>query len=378
MRNIGLGSFLVLIILSGCTKYPPIHSDKKADKSTRELYQSIKISANKGMMVGHEDALAYGINNGVEWWADSEKCDMYAVSGEYPAVYGWDIGDIHKQENLDSIPFADMISLIKQVHEMGGINTISWHIDNPVSGASSWNKSSITRSILPEGVHHQKLLDKLDFAADFLNSCKIGSEYIPIIFRPFHEHNGDWFWWGKGNTTEQEYVALWRFVADYFKEKHDIHHLIYAYSPDRSRIPNPIDSSAYYYAYPGHDYVDILGIDNYHNVRTTENDSTNKVEIQHMVDILEYISDEAEELGKVAAFTETGFETIPDSLWFTTRILNPILSSEKAKRIAYVLMWRNGNVKHHYLSYPGHPSEQDFKNFISHPFTLTQKDLAEK
>ena len=54
---------------------------------------------------------------------------MKAITGDYPAVNGWEIGhiEIDAPYNLDSVYFTDMKRLIGEVHERGGINTISWH-----------------------------------------------------------------------------------------------------------------------------------------------------------------------------------------------------------------------------------------------------------
>jgi mannan endo-1,4-beta-mannosidase len=358
----------------GCQSYAPLSSDKNATWATKKAYHNLANISSSGIMIGYEDALAYGIG----WWDEKDMCDMYRVSGEYPAIYGWDLGDIHNTQNLDTVSFSRMIDWIKEVHLSGGINTVSWHMDNPVSGASSWDKSDIVSSILPGGSHHQNLLYKLDRSARFLKNCKIGNAYIPIIFRPFHEHNGDWFWWGKGNTTEANYIKLYQFVAHYLQNEHDIHHLIYAFSPDRSRISNVLDTSAYLYGYPGDSYVDLIGIDNYHDVRPSENASTNTQAIKNFVTSLEVVTEIALQKGKVAALTETGFEGIKDDRWFTEWILKPLLSSQKAQRIAYILFWRNRNTKHHYMAYPKHRAEKDFIQFVNDPNILTLKDIQKQ
>ena len=324
-------------------------------------------------MVGYEDALAYGVG-----WKNQDEsfCDMYQVSGHYPAVYGWDIGDIHRSVNLDTVPFDDIVSWIQEIHIHGGINTISWHMDNPVNGNSSWDNSKIAKEILPGGNYHKAFLEKLDLAAAFFKKCKIGDTYIPIIFRPFHEHNGNWFWWGRGNFEESEYIDVYRFTADYLKHHHDIHHLIYAYSPDRSRLANPTDSTGYFWGYPGDDYVDILGIDNYHDVRVHSIDSLNITGARGLRVSVEMVYKLAEERGKVAALTETGAEGIKDSQWFTKRLLEPITGSENKIKLAYVLMWRNANTKHHYMVYPGHMANKDFNLFINDPATLSLDDVG--
>ncbi len=363
--------FIFSVIIFSCTKLPNIDSDPLATKATKKLYQKMKTFSNEGVMIGYEDALAYGVG----WWDEKDKCDMFTVSGEYPAIYGWDIGDIHKSENLDSVSFDKMIAWMGEVHKKGGINTVSWHMDNPITGASSWDKSQIAKDILPGGINHQKFTEKLDLAAAFFQKCKVNNELIPILFRPFHEHNGDWFWWGKGNTSEEDYIALYRFVADYFKEKHQIHHLMYAFSPDRSRIMNPSDSLEYLYAYPGDNYVDLLGLDNYADMRISDNDSINHQSITNFVKSLEMLTDVAEQKHKISALTETGSMGIKDDDWFTTRLYDPLMSSKKAQRISYILFWRNHSIEHHFMVYPGHNAAADFRAFVNKKEILTLTDL---
>ena len=82
-----------------------------------------------------------------------------------------------------------------------------------------------------------------------------------------------------------------------------------------------------------------------------------------------------QEKGKIAAMTETGLESIPDSSWFTKKLM-PVLQYEGSK-IAYVMLWRNDNrMKHHFFSsYPGHASVPDFLKFYNEAYTLFEKDL---
>ena len=131
MRKKTIYALFIAILLASCNSLPKVDSDKSATKETRILLQKMQSLSENGIMVGYEDALAYGLDYDTEWWGDEKECDMYRVSGKHPSVYGWDIGDIHKSENLDSIPFSEMIQWIKDVHHKGGINTVSWHIDNP-------------------------------------------------------------------------------------------------------------------------------------------------------------------------------------------------------------------------------------------------------
>jgi mannan endo-1,4-beta-mannosidase len=276
--------------------------------------------------------------------------------------------------NLDSVDFKKMRGWIKDTYKRGGINTISWHLDNPVSQKSAWDTVQSVIHILPRGFAHASYIEELDALADFLKSCKVGFTKVPIIFRPFHEHNGGWFWWGKGNCTEQEYIQLWRYTVNYLKNEKDLHHLIYVFSPDRSRINLDSAKASYLYAYPGDDYVDVLGLDNYMDVGIPWNKKTSEEQKVDLIKILRTVSELASEKNKIAALTETGQEGLTNKEWFTQVILNPLKENSDIK-LAYFLLWRNANVKHHYAPYVGHPVTQDFIKFFNDPYTLFEADI---
>ncbi|MBK6282145.1 MAG: hypothetical protein IPF54_05280 [Draconibacterium sp.] len=91
-----------------------------------------------------------------------------------------------------------------------------------------------------------------------LNLKTEDGKYIPILFRPFHEHTGSWFWWGKDLCSVEEYKVLWRFTVSYLQNEKNIHHLIYTYSTDRFKT-----AGEYLERYPGDDIIDVLGFDLY-------------------------------------------------------------------------------------------------------------------
>ncbi len=117
--------------------------------------------------------------------------------------------------------------------------------------------TSAVKHILKGGKEHEKFITWVDKVANFALSLKSGmwGKKIPIIFRPFHEHTGKWFWWGDGNCTADEYKALWRMTVDRLRAR-GVDNFIYAYSPDNFK-----SKEHYLDFYPGHDYVDILGHD---------------------------------------------------------------------------------------------------------------------
>jgi len=344
--------------------------DKHATPETKALFTNLIKLSQSHILVGHHEADAYGVG----WSRDAGRSDIKDVCGSHPAVHGWDLGHEGAQKNIDGVDFAAMHQWIKEVYDRGGVNTISWHVNNPVSGKGSWDTTRAVVHILPGGKYHDQYKAQLDYVATFLHACKSGSTMIPIIFRPFHEHNGNWFWWGKGNCTEQEYIQLWRFTVDYLKDEKKLNNILYAFSPDRSRMNIGQAKATYLYGYPGDDYVDILGLDNYMDVGVTWNKKSPEVQRSEFVLGLRAVSELAKEKNKCAALTETGLEGVTNAAWFTEVILNP-LKANPGIQLAYIMLWRNATIKHHYAPYTGHASVPDFLKFFEDAYTLFEDDV---
>ena len=335
--------------------------DRKPSKQIKKLHKKLFYISKKGFAIGHQDATAYGIG-----WKDVDfpneiKSDVNDVVGDFPAVYGFDIGHIElgSSINLDSISFTTMKKLIIDAHNKGGIITISWHLDNPTTDGSSWDKTSAVSDIIIGGKHREKYELWVSRLADFIKSLKVNGELIPIIFRPFHEMNGGWFWWGEGNCTAAEYKTIWQETVHLLRDTHKLNNLLYAYSPNKL---NPNDDYMKYY--PGDNYTDFLGIDIY-DFKNSED------YIKSVVLDLKLVKEIATKKNKLFAFTETGLESIPTPNWFS-EVLYPNLADTG---IAWILLWRNARKDHHYMPYKGHSSEDDFKAFEKLPKTLFLKDL---
>ena len=341
-------------------------ADPQATKETRALFLNLKNLAGKQILFGHQDDLAYGVT-----WKDwhKKRSDVKDVCGKYPAVFGWDLGDLGKSQNLDTVPFDHMKGWIKVAYRLGGLNTFSWHMDNYLTGGDAWDTGENTvASILPGGAKHGDYKAKLDLFAEFVHDLRVGfifKKEIPIVFRPFHEHTGSWFWWGQPHCTPEEYKALWRFTVQYLRDEKGLHNLLYCYSTDIFR-----DREHYLECYPGDEWVDILGLDDYH-------DLSEKGSSADMVNRLRILVSLAREKGKPAALTETGREAIPDPNWWTERLLGPIKSDPEASKISWMLVWRNARPTHHYAPYPGHPSVPDFLKFFNDPLTAFQGEYPD-
>lgn len=335
--------------------------DPDATRETKYLFYNLRQHMKDAVMFGHQDDLAYGI----DWNSEYGRSDVRAVCGDYPAVYGWDLGDIGEPSNRDGVDFEGMKFWMELGYKRGGINTASLHLDNPVSGGDAWDTEKAVPYLLPGGSHHEKFKAILDDVADFFKDIKgQDDEAVPVIFRPWHEHTGGWFWWGVRSCTRRQYIDLWRFTVEYLRDTKDVHNLLYAYSPSAY-----ISDAGYLDRYPGDDYVDIFGLDCY-SLYSSDQISTFKDQIARLNNM-------AISRNKVPALTETGFEAIPIDQWWTQYLLKPIKHDSSTMMLSYLLVWRNYNRDHHFAPYPGHSSAEDFVEFYNDPFTWFEADLPD-
>jgi mannan endo-1,4-beta-mannosidase len=372
---------LVLFVFCGCNavepmSLAPVLVDQQATSETKALFYNLSQLSQYHTLFGHQDTMAYGVywSNGV-----SGRSDVKEVTGAYPAVYGWDLGNLELAgaTNLGNIKFQDMKKWIRDSYERGGIITVSWHMSNPVTGGDAWDigHGNAVAEILPGGKYHDKYRYWLtlfaDFSSDLVAFAETEQEHlIPIVFRPFHEHNKDWFWWGKGHCSEAEFIALWRYTADYLLREKGVHNLLWAISPSEVNT-----ADEYLERYPGDEYVDIMGLNDYESFKEPYAVETAVKRIHIVVSL-------AEARGKIAALTETGYEMIPDPAWWTATLLNVLDHDQLTRKLAWVLVWRNANAhedrpNHYYAPYPGHPSANDFNEFYNCPLILFEDGLTD-
>ena len=344
--------------------------DKKATKETIALYKNLKRLLDKGIMFGHQDDVAYGVG----WQNQPGGSDIKDVTGDYPAVYGFELGrlELDHAVNLDSVPFDKMKGFIRDAYSRGGVITISWHLNNPLTGKTAWDPAPGTvPSVLPGGEKDELYKSWLDKIAAFMLDLKgKHGEYIPIIFRPFHELNGSWFWWGRKNCSPDEFKQLYRFTETYLRDQKNVHNLLYAFNTDKF-----YSKSEYLERYPGDEWVDVIGFDIYQAYNT----ATNEDFIKYAQNMLSTLDSVATEHHKIPALTEFGYSGVKDNLWLT----NTFLKAISPYKISYALAWRNAGMKsagnyEFYVSYKGHPSAENFVKFYEHDKTLFQKDISKE
>lgn len=352
----------VLIICSIVNGYGQVVNpcDKNATLQTRWLYSSLQRLVWAGVVFGHHDDLAYGVG----WRGDEGRSDVKSVTGSYPALYGWDLSGLElKHDNdINGIPFKKQRQYAEDVYDRGGINTFCWHLNNPVNGKTAWDTSQNTvMEIIAGGSHHKDYVAYLDDVAKYLNKLKgKDGEHVPVLFRPFHELTGNWFWWGRNTCSPDEFKSLWQFTINYLRNEKKLHNLLIVYSVADFR-----SKEDFMERYPGDEYVDVVGFDSY----CYNSVDQYIIALNKQLVITQLI---AAEHHKLAAIAETGYEGIPQDDWWTKALL-PTISKYP---ISYIMMWRNGNQKHFYVPYPGQNSAIDFQQMFNNRQTMFQNRIG--
>ena len=354
--------------------------DPDATPETRNLLRRLHAQEGKGILFGHQHDLSMGFTFDT---GDGKASDTLAAVGDHPAIFGWDSLVLDGDEapgDPDATPEANaevLTRMFKQADALGGVNTLTMHLPNPVTGGDFYDTSGdAVAAVLPGGARHSDLTARLDRVADAVAGARRpDGTLIPVILRPWHERNGDWFWWGAGHATDQQYVELFRFTVDYLRHERGLHNLLYAYSPNS---PLNADPGTYLAGYPGDDHVDILGYDSYDETEGGQE------WLRSVTADLAAVVGLADERGKVPAWTEFGpYEgTEPDPHWFTS-VLGALKADQNASRIAWMLTWANyghGDREHAYVPYPAHgdhpehPLLADFRVFHDDPSTVFAKE----
>lgn len=187
---------------------------------------------------------------------------LTALGGRRVSVVGFDLMELNKSKTYQ-YPFYDqgLAYLVAQA-QAGAVLTASWHARNPHTQApdsfkdrKSWHQLG---DLLKPGT-----AEATSFWADYDAQLEVLSDlqdqHVAVVFRPLHEANGDWFWWGKADpaTYRAVYLKMQRTAW-----KAGIHNVLWSYSfaaADRKGIaapetmlPRSVDVAGIDSYYPGH------------------------------------------------------------------------------------------------------------------------------
>lgn len=205
----------------------PVNSD--ASPEARELLGYLyRISGSRVLSGQHNQP---GIQPGVS--AMSEKCA--SIVGKYPAVWGNDFG--FRADGLDGINHRPaMIAEAIRQHRSGSIVTLTWHAVCPVHDEPNGWKESVwyklsdaqwNELITPGSPLNRRWTAQVDVISGFLK--QLADARVPVLWRPYHEMNGNWFWWGH-REGDRGFRALWRLMYERMTRHHHLNNLLWVWS----------------------------------------------------------------------------------------------------------------------------------------------------
>lgn len=347
--------------------------DKNASTETVALFYNLRNLGKSKTLIGQQDAFN-------SFYQNSGSSDIKKTTGNDPSILGSDFMFITDKDNPNNNWYVQQENKIiqdtKDAYAKGMINTFCWHLREPYNEKSFYSadmtseqRTDAFKSLLPGGKFNDWYKKKLEKVASVVSNLKdTNGKQIPIIFRPFHEFDGNWFWWGANYCTAEEYISVYRFTVNYLRDTKNVHNILFAFSPDNSYTT----PSSYLSRYPGDDYVDILGMDNYGDF---DNKGTSGASLANSK--LKLISDLAISKNKIAALTETGYRvtsTTPAiNNWFSTYLYDAITNNNL--QIAYVMFWSNTS-SGYYVPTPGNSNVADFQNFTLKSKIILQNNIS--
>lgn len=385
-------------------------ADPDADEETAAVYQYLKAVGESGSTIyGHmEDTVLKAGTSSLSW---SDTQDM---TGSISGIVGLDCGNLfdgfaakYNSRYGGSLPETTEGNITAAAYfsnlaiEDGAIMTLSAHMPNfafseekenttgktydqyDYLAADSYNLSGdCMNQILPGGAYHERFNAYLDMVAEYAHQVD-GT----ILFRPFHENTGSWFWWGKAFCEPETYKSVFKYTVEYLRDEKDVHNILYVYGPGSEAAT----LAEYEERYPGDAYVDMVGFDTYDsNPVTDEEGYTFQTNFENTV----RLTDEFAKLhGKLFAVTETGITSDQGGLpavgnkrpdWFM-EILDIVTKEEYS--CCYFMIWTNYSDSSYYTPFVasvkedgtlhGHEMINEFIEFYNNEKSIFASDQKE-
>ena len=274
------------------------------------------------------------------------------------------------------------------VSEMGNDTDVSYAGYNFSGYTPNLLTGDVMNQILPGGAYNEAFRAYLDMVADYAHQVD-GA----VLFRPFHENTGSWFWWGAAFCDEQTYKSVYKYTVEYLRDEKNVHNFLYVYGPGSEAA----SVEEYASRYPGDGYVDMVGFDMYHR-----NPQQGDAFVTNFTKELQIVDDFAQTHGKLVAVTETGTahdvaEGDNQTALLKSENARPdwhqeILDAVKGSNASYYLVWANfGEQDGFYTPYVksvkedgtkhGHEMMDPFIRFFNQNnsiFAVNQKDALEQ
>lgn len=232
----------------------PVNPD--ASPGARALLAYLYEISGHHILAGQHD---YNSDMG-RWSARAQE-----LTGRVPVIWGTDF-----YWSGDTDPGRRVAEEAIRRHREGHIVTLMWHVGRPQDEPPyPWAESvqaELTAAewrelVTPGTALHGRWLTQVDRLAGHLAILR--DAHVPVLWRPYHEMNGVWFWWGAWPGPDG-FPRLYRMLYDRLVRHHGLDNLVWVWNANAPR-DIPLDQAyAYVDYYPGHDVVDVLATDVYH------------------------------------------------------------------------------------------------------------------
>lgn len=344
-----------------------VDTDPDACTEARGLLSALfEIKEYDQLLFGHEEDNVHG-----QRWQDRTGSkpwlsDIKNWTGSYPGMFGYSF----QSHGIDDWDYSEEVKFAYE--KQGGVIEFVWAAYNPITLGDENNiTSGACLEVVPGGSAHEVWKSWLDsIAAAFKNLTDSSGNPIPVIFRPFHEVTGDWYWWGHDWCNNTAYKNMWNYTQHYLRDVKQVHQLLYVYAPNS---PSDHWDRAYVHYYPGDDKVDLIGFDRY--------DTQAAYPTTLLADCREVVKF-AKEKGKVPVIAETGItggiQDVTDPLWFMNNFTEVIFGDSEGlcSEVAYALTWINQHRKDYWVPIGGDVTWPGFKKFYESSFSLFADDPA--
>ncbi len=175
---------------------------------------------------------------------------VHDTTGEWPGLVGVDYADFA----TGGLRWNDANRTAIEYWKQGGLVSVGVHLYNPANekGGGLRDRNVAISDLLREGTDiHTRWLRQLDQLAEALAELKAAG--VVVLWRPFHEMNGAWFWWGA--QEPKDFIRVWQHMFTYFSDTKGLDNLLWIYGPNHGER-----TAAYY---PGDSFADIVGLDAY-------------------------------------------------------------------------------------------------------------------
>lgn len=254
----GYTFFDYLIVKPADESITSLKVDKKlvnpnATKETKALMSYLADVYGKKIISGQQEICGSHNYEGSE----SDFAYIKEKTGKMPALRGFDFMNFRGNGLLWDDLCAERV--IDWYKNKGGIPTVCWHWFSPGNIGKKADNSfytesttfSISKALTSGTAENTALLNDIEFMAGKFKQLQEAD--VPVLFRPLHEAEGGWFWWGAEGP--ENCVKLYRLLYEKFTNEYHLNNIIWVWTS------YTYDTSSKWY--PGDDVVDILGYDKY-------------------------------------------------------------------------------------------------------------------